>query len=64
MPEPNQSFFLSISSRDRIGIVYQVSSAISELGGDIADLRQSVLRSHFTMILLASFPATVTQHEI
>jgi glycine cleavage system transcriptional repressor len=64
MPESTHSFFLSISSRDRIGIVHQVSSAISELGGDIADLRQSVLRGHFTMILLASFPAAVTQPEI
>jgi predicted amino acid-binding ACT domain protein len=64
MPEPSNSFFLSVLSRDRIGIVYQVSSAISELGGDIADLRQSVLRGHFTMILLASFPATVTQGQI
>jgi glycine cleavage system transcriptional repressor len=64
MPETSRSFFLSISSRDRIGIVYQVSSAICELGGDIADLRQSVLRGHFTMILLASFPVTVTQREI
>jgi predicted amino acid-binding ACT domain protein len=64
MPDTTRSFFLSISSRDRIGIVYQVSSAISKLGGDIADLRQSVLRGHFTMILLASFPAAVTQHAI
>ena len=64
MPETSRSFFLSISSRDRIGIVSQVSSAISELGGDIADLRQSVLRGHFTMILLASFPSTVTQRQI
>ena len=64
MPETSRSFFLSISSRDRIGIVSQVPSAISELGGDIADLRQSVLRGHFTMILLASFPSTVTQRQI
>jgi predicted amino acid-binding ACT domain protein len=64
MPEPSKQFFLSVSSRDRIGIVYQVSSAISALGGDIADLRQSVLRGHFTMILLASFPHTVDISEI
>ena len=64
MPEPSRSFFLSVSSRDRIGIVHQVSSAISELGGDIADLRQSVLRGHFAMILLASFPPAITQQAI
>jgi predicted amino acid-binding ACT domain protein len=64
MPDNSHSFFLSISSRDRIGIVHQVSSAISALGGDIADLRQSVLRGHFTMILLASFPTAITRQEI
>jgi predicted amino acid-binding ACT domain protein len=64
MPESSKQFFLSISSRDRIGIVYQVSSAISELDGDIADLRQSVLRGYFTMILLASFPPAVSLREI
>jgi predicted amino acid-binding ACT domain protein len=64
MPESNRSFFLSIASRDRIGIVHQVSSAISELDGDIADLRQSVLRGHFAMILLASFPATLDRRVI
>ena len=57
-------FVISIMSRDRIGIVYQVSSAISELRGDISDLRQSVLRSYFTMILLASFPSTVTLDQV
>ncbi len=39
-------------SRDGIGIVYAVSHAISRMVGDIADLRQSVLRGYFTMILL------------
>jgi glycine cleavage system transcriptional repressor len=64
MPKDSQQFVISITSRDRIGIVHQVSSAISELGGDIADLRQSVLRGYFTMILLAAFPPSVTQDEV
>lgn len=57
-------FVISIMSRDRIGIVHEVSSAISELGGDIADLSQTVLRGYFTMILLATFPPTVTVETI
>jgi predicted amino acid-binding ACT domain protein len=51
-------------SRDRVGIIYDVSSAISEMQGDIADLRQSVLRSYFTMILIASFPEGATEDAI
>ena len=51
-------------SRDRVGIISDVSKALSELNGNIAEVRQSVLRGYFTMILLASFPAAVTQRMI
>jgi glycine cleavage system transcriptional repressor len=64
MSNTPEQFIISVMSRDRVGIVYDISSAISELEGDIADLRQSVLRGYFTMILLASFPATVTMDHI
>lgn len=57
-------FVISVMSRDRVGIVYDVSSAVSKLNGDIADIRQSVLRGHFTMILYVSFPASVTGDDI
>jgi len=64
MTEPRELFVISIISRDRIGIIYDVSKAISELEGNIADVRQSVLCGYFTMILLASFPPEVTQRSI
>ena len=60
----HQPYVISVVSRDRIGIVADVSGALAALGGDIADLRQSVLRDYFTMILLASFPATVSAEVI
>ena len=61
---PSEDFVISIMSRDRIGIVYEISKAISELDGNIADIRQSVMCGYFTMILLAAFPARVTQRDI
>jgi glycine cleavage system transcriptional repressor len=64
MTHQSNQFTISIMSRDRIGIIAEVSGAISELEGDIADLRQSVLRGYFTMILLASFPAVVAAEQI
>jgi glycine cleavage system transcriptional repressor len=64
MADTGQQFVISVTSRDRIGIVRDVSSAISGLRGDIADLRQSVLCGYFTMILIASFPAEVTAETI
>ena len=64
MSESQQQFVISIMSRDRVGIVYEVSKAISEINGDISDIRQSVLCGYFTMILLASFPSEVTRRLI
>jgi glycine cleavage system transcriptional repressor len=60
----HQHYVISVVSRDRIGIVADVSGALAALGGDIADLRQSVLRDYFTMILLASFPAEILADAI
>jgi len=59
-----QQYVVSIMSRDRVGIVHEVSQSISELNGNIAEIRQSVLCGYFTMILLASFPSTVSQRDI
>ena len=64
MTEPQTHFVISITSRDRVGIIHEVTKAISELGGNIADIRQSVLSGYFTMILLASFPSNTTQRAI
>lgn len=57
-------YVISIVSRDRIGIVADVSGALAALGGDIADLRQSVLRDYFTMILLVSFQAEISADAV
>ena len=64
MTATHELFVISIISRDRIGIIYDVTHAISELDGNIADVRQSVLCGYFTMILLASFPPGVTLRSI
>lgn len=60
MKPDRTSFVISIMSQDRVGIVHQVASAISQLEGDIEDIRQSVLRGYFTMILFATFPPGIT----
>ena len=61
---PQRQYVVSVMSRDRTGIVAEVSGAIAALQGDIADMRQSVLRGYFTMILLARFPGEVLPEEI
>ncbi len=64
MKNKQQQYVISIMSRDRVGIVHDVSQAISSLDGNIADIRQSVLCGYFTMILLAAFPDSVTRRDI
>ncbi|MFN2153506.1 MAG: glycine cleavage system protein R [Anaerolineales bacterium] len=64
MSENQQQYVISIMCRDRVGLIYEISKAISELKGNIADVRQSVLCGYFTMILLASFPQNVSQRAI
>ncbi len=64
MPDSPQTYVIAVMSRDRIGIIAEVAGALSALGGDIADSRQSVLRGYFTMLLLARFPAGVTGNAI
>jgi glycine cleavage system transcriptional repressor len=60
----NTQMIISVMSRDRPGIVADVSGAIFALGGDIADLNQSVLRGYLTMILMVDFDRPLTPHTI
>ncbi|NLG15570.1 MAG: hypothetical protein GX561_15375 [Lentisphaerae bacterium] len=42
--------------KDRVGIIADVTSAIKQLGGNLEDMSQTVMRGYFTMLLLAAFP--------
>lgn len=55
---------ISVMDRDRPGIVAEVTEGISSLGGNLADLRESVLCGYFTMILVADFPEAVTVEQV
>ncbi len=64
MSKKSVEYIISITSRDRIGIVYEIATAIGELNGNIADSRQSVMSGYYTMILRTAFPASVTQRDV
>ncbi|VGO21397.1 glycine cleavage system protein R [Pontiella sulfatireligans] len=59
-----QIMAISVMDRDRAGIVAEVTEGISTLGGNLADLRESVLCGYFTMILIAGFPAGVSVEQV
>jgi glycine cleavage system transcriptional repressor len=62
--EERRIMVISVMAEDRPGIVAEVSESISALGGNLADLRESVLCGYFTMILMAGFPPAVTPDKI
>lgn len=51
----SREMIISVMSKDRTGIVADITGAIYELGGDLADLNQSTLGGYLTMILFATF---------
>jgi glycine cleavage system transcriptional repressor len=64
MESTSPQFMVSVMSRDRIGIVRDVSQALAAMQGDIADLRQSVLRGYFTMMLHVSCAPGTTAGDL
>lgn len=59
-----KQFVISVMSKDRPGIIADVTSVIYNLGGDLADLDQSVMGGFFSMILMADFPESVEKQQL
>ncbi len=56
----NKKFVISVMSKDRPGIIADITTVILNMDGDLADLNQSVLGGYFSMILIADFGEDVT----
>ncbi|MEN8190940.1 MAG: ACT domain-containing protein [Thermodesulfobacteriota bacterium] len=61
---PTKQMVISVMSKDRPGIVADITGVIYELQGDLADLKQSVLCGYFTMILMANFDQSINAEDI
>lgn len=57
-------FIVTVMARDRVGIVRDVSSAITGIDGNITYLSQTVVREYFTLIVSTQMPDERTQSEI
>lgn len=55
---------ISVMSKDRPGIIADITGVILDLGGDLADLNQSVLGGYFSMILIAEFDGKITTEDV
>ena len=51
-----KEFVVTMTAANRVGILAAVSNAMAELGGDLLEARQTVVRGFFTMIIAAEFP--------
>ena len=58
------SMVISVMDRDRPGIVAEITEGISQLGGNLAELSQTVLCGYFTMILVADFPPGIAAEKV
>jgi glycine cleavage system transcriptional repressor len=59
-----KQMIISVMSQDRPGIIAGITGAIYRLGGDVADLNQTVLCGYLTMILSVSFSEEVTKEDV
>ncbi|WP_240907168.1 glycine cleavage system protein R [Paludisphaera rhizosphaerae] len=58
------SFIISVTAADRVGIVFSVTGALLDLGGNVLELSQTVMRGYFTIILEAEFQTPRTREQI
>jgi glycine cleavage system transcriptional repressor len=58
------SYIISVTAADRVGIVYSVTGALLDLGGNVLELSQTVMRGYFTLILEASFPTPRSTQQL
>ena len=48
-------YIISVTSSDRVGIVYSITGTLLDQGGNILELSQTVMRDYFTIILAVEF---------
>ncbi len=60
----SKQMIISVMSQDRPGIIADITGAIYELQGDLADLNQSILFGYLTMILIANFDGDVNPEDV
>lgn len=60
----SKQMIISVMSKDRPGVIADLTGAIFELDGDLADLNQSILFGYLTMILVATFDDSVIPEDV
>lgn len=59
-----REFIITMTAANRVGILSAATRAMAELGGDLREASQTVVRGFFTMIFSAEFPDQLDQQVI
>jgi glycine cleavage system transcriptional repressor len=59
-----KEWIIIMAAANRAGILAAVTRAMAELGGDLREASQTVVRGYFTMIFSADFPVAMDQNLI
>lgn len=59
-----REFIITMTAANRVGILSAVTKAMADLGGDLREASQTVVRGFFTMIFSAEFPDNLEQSVI
>ncbi len=57
-------YVVSVLTPDRTGLMRGITTAITDLGGDIQGISQTVVQAYFTVILVAEFKSSVTAQSV
>ena len=49
------NYVVTVTAADRVGIIHNVTGALRDIGGNILELSQTVMRGYFTIILDVEF---------
>ena len=58
------NYIITVTAADRVGIVHAVTGAVRDLGGNILELSQTVMRGFFTIIVAVEFPAALASRGL
>lgn len=58
------NYIVTVTAADRVGIIHNVTGALRDIGGNILELSQTVMRGYFTIILAVEFDASQSPDHI
>ena len=62
--QKKEEYIITLLSKDKPGIISDISCAIRDAGGNISDISQTVLKGYFTIIIFAAFQQKINEKDL